>query len=195
MVQQNVNKNQACEENVYSNQYSTILLFLCCLFLLVGCGKKPISQTLTATAYCGCSQCCGWQRGNSRLLHLDFWNKYISTGKNKGKKYSGLTASGTKPRQQQPGLFSLDSLKRPWMIPVRTVLFPWYFLPEKGTIAADTNYYPFGTEMFVPGYGWGIVEDRGGAIKGPSHIDLYFNSHKDALRWGRRRVNVDIYFP
>ena len=42
-----------------------------------------------------------------------------------------------------------------------------------GTIAADTRYYPFGTIMFIPDYGWGRVEDIGGAIKG-MHIDLYF---------------------
>ncbi len=194
MVQQNVN-NKPASEKLLPSSCCAVLLFVCCLFLLNGCGKKPVTRTLTATAYCGCSQCCGWQRGSPHLLHLDFWNKYIRTGKNKGKEYSGLTASGTKPRQQQPGLFSLDSLKRPWMIPVRTVLFPWYFLPAKGTIAADTTYYPFGTEMFVPGYGWGIVEDRGSAIKGPLHIDLYFNSHQDALQWGRRKVTVEIYPP
>ena len=81
------------------------------------------------------------------------------------------------------------------MIPVRTILFPWYFSSEKGTIAADTQYYPFGTEMYVPGYGWGRVEDRGSAIKGPKRIDLYFDSHQDALQWGRRRVRVEIYKP
>ena len=49
--------------------------------------------------------------------------------------------------------------------------------------------------MFVPGYGWGVVEDRGGAIKGPDRIDLYFDSHSDALEWGRKRVKVEIYKP
>jgi 3D (Asp-Asp-Asp) domain-containing protein len=34
-----------------------------------------------------------------------------------------------------------------------------------GTIAADTDSYPFGTRMFVPDWGWGVVEDRGGAIQ------------------------------
>ncbi len=60
-----------------------------------------------------------------------------------------------------------------------------------GTIAADTDVYPFGTRMHVPGYGWGTVEDRGGAIKG-GRIDLFFNSHEDALRWGRQTVKVQI---
>lgn len=63
-----------------------------------------------------------------------------------------------------------------------------------GTIAADTSRYPFGTVMYVPGYGYGRVEDRGGAIKG-DRIDLFFRSHGDALRWGRRRVNVGVWLP
>ena len=64
---------------------------------------------------------------------------------------------------------------------------------EKGTIAADTRLYPFGTIMYVPGYGWGEVHDRGSAIKG-NHIDLFFKSHKKALEWGRQRLNVKVYF-
>lgn len=63
-----------------------------------------------------------------------------------------------------------------------------------GTIAADTTVYPYGTKMFVPGYGWGVVEDIGGAIKG-QRIDLFFKSHKDALEWGRKTVTVEVYLP
>ncbi len=61
-----------------------------------------------------------------------------------------------------------------------------------GTIAADTSRYPFGTTMYVPGYGYGRVEDRGGDIKG-DHIDLYFRHHRDALEWGRRYRRVRIW--
>lgn len=170
-------------------------ILLCLLLLLSGCGKKPVGKILTATAYCGCSSCCSWERGNPRYLHLDFWNRYVSEGSGRGREYTGKTASGTIPKEPQEGLFSFDSIRRPYMIPVRTILFPWYFSAEKGTIAADTRYYPFGTEMYVPGYGWGRVEDRGGAIKGPNRIDLYFDSHSEALQWGRRKVKVDIYKP
>jgi hypothetical protein len=95
----------------------------------------------------------------------------------------------------QPGLFSGDSLKRPWMIPVRVVFFPWKALPRDGTIAADTEHYPFGTRMYVPGYGWGVVQDRGGAIKGPNRIDLYYPSHGRANKWGRKNVEVRVELP
>ncbi|MCL4219589.1 MAG: 3D domain-containing protein [Candidatus Hydrogenedentes bacterium] len=65
---------------------------------------------------------------------------------------------------------------------------------EPGTIAADTSLYPFGTVMYIPGYGYGKVEDRGGAIKG-NHIDLYFKTHKQALKWGRQNKAVTVWIP
>jgi 3D (Asp-Asp-Asp) domain-containing protein len=45
--------------------------------------------------------------------------------------------------------------------------------------------------MYVPGYGWGVVHDRGSAIKG-NHIDLFFESHDEALKWGRQRLHVEV---
>jgi len=77
------------------------------------------------------------------------------------------------------------------MIPPR-LIFPWLILPRSGTIAADTGHYPFGTIMDIPGYGLGVVEDRGAAIKGPNRIDLFFNSHQKALNWGRKKIPVKI---
>jgi len=70
--------------------------------------------------------------------------------------------------------------------------------PRHGIIAAPKNI-PFGTRLYVPGYGWGTVEDRGGAIKG-NKIDLFFeddrgkpgSGHKKALKWGRKNVRVTL---
>ncbi len=61
----------------------------------------------------------------------------------------------------------------------------------KGTIAADTSRYPFGTYMYVPGYGWGVVHDVGGDIKG-NHIDVFFPKHQQALNWGRKNLQVKV---
>ena len=178
------------------------ILFLTVVLFFSGCAKQQVIHTegqegrlMEVTGYCGCSTCCGWERGSWALLKLDFWNRYVNYGKQSGKPYSGLTAAGTTPTEPQSGFFSIDSLERPWMIPTRLILFPWYFLPEQGTIAADTKYYPFGTRMYVPGYGWGIVEDKGGKIKGPDRIDLFFESHAEALQWGRKKLNVVIEKP
>lgn len=63
-----------------------------------------------------------------------------------------------------------------------------------GTIAADTSIFPFGTIMYIPGYGYGRVEDRGGDIKG-YHLDLFFRDHDDALHWGRVRKYVKVWLP
>ncbi len=172
-----------------------IILFLLIIFFVFpvfGCTKPGMIRKMEVTGYCGCGKCCSWERGSWKYLKLNFWNRYVSAGRQKGRPYSGLTASGSKPHEPRPGLFSKDSLKKPWMIPVRIILFPWLLLPKDGTIAADTKYHPFGTRMYIPGYGNGVVEDRGGAIKGVKRLDAYFKSHKKALKWGRKRVNVNI---
>jgi 3D (Asp-Asp-Asp) domain-containing protein len=62
---------------------------------------------------------------------------------------------------------------------------------KKGVIAADISLYPYGTRMYVPGYGWGEVHDTGRAIKG-KHIDLFFKSHRDAVKWGKKKLWVTV---
>ena len=61
-----------------------------------------------------------------------------------------------------------------------------------GTVAADTRIFPMGTIMYIPGYGYGHVEDRGGSIKG-HHIDLYFRRHAQAKKWGRQTKRVKVW--
>jgi hypothetical protein len=155
--------------------------------------KKGI-RTIETTAYCSCGSCNDYVRGNWKYLKLDQWNRYLTYGPDKGELYTGRTAGGGWLQPPRPGLFSVDSIKKPYMIPVRIVFFPWLLLPQKGTIAADTRYYPFGTEMYIPGWGWGVVDDVGGAIKGPTRLDLYHPSHRSANRWGRVDKRVEIYY-
>ena len=93
--------------------------------MFAGCASRHGEyRIMDTTGYCSCRKCCKWERGSWSYLKLDVWNKYISEGKDEGKPYSGRTASGTKPRIPHPGLFSLDSIVHPWMIPVRTIFFP-----------------------------------------------------------------------
>ncbi len=165
-------------------------LVLCVVLSISACSSHKV-RTIEATGYCGCGDCAGWVRGRWKYLKLNFWNRYVDRGPRKGSRYSGRTASGTRPREPHPGFLSVDTFVHPWMVPIRLV-FPWLWLAHNGTVAADTRYYPFGTRLYVPGYGHGVVEDRGGAIKGPRRIDLYFNDHDDALKWGRRTVEVRI---
>ena len=178
--------------NTYQMRFGLLCLFLIFMVYLSGCAKTKVIQRMEITGYCGCKKCCGWERGSWKYLKLDFWNRYVSAGSRKGRPYTGYTASGTKPHEPVIGLFSTDSLKHPWMIPVRIIFFPWLMFSRDGTVAADTRFYTFGTRMYIPGYGYGVVEDRGSAIKGKRRLDLYFNSHKKALKWGRRKINVCI---
>lgn len=52
------------------------------------------------------------------------------------------------------------------------------------TIAASKNY-PFGTLIYIEGYGTFCVEDRGGAIN-DNKIDIYFSTHQEACNFGRQ---------
>jgi 3D (Asp-Asp-Asp) domain-containing protein len=60
-------------------------------------------------------------------------------------------------------------------------------------IASDHRQVPPGTVLDVPGYGRAIVDDTGGAMRqdarqGIVHLDLRFVEHREARRWGRRRM-------
>jgi len=68
--------------------------------------------------------------------------------------------------------------------------------PKIGTIAVNPNIIPYGTKIYVPGYGYGVARDTGafrhyeGGKK--MQIDIFMNTEKECRRWGRKR-NVKIY--
>lgn len=68
-----------------------------------------------------------------------------------------------------------------------------------GMLAAPANY-PFGTQIYLEGLGWGTVHDRGGAIvqagertNAYDRVDVWMGHGDEGLRaamqWGRRTVN------
>ena len=68
-------------------------------------------------------------------------------------------------------------------------------MPEEGrTVAADWNVLPAGTEIYIDGVGWRTVEDTGSGINGHT-LDLYMDSHQDALEWGLQEVEVFVTAP
>lgn len=60
-----------------------------------------------------------------------------------------------------------------------------------GVIAVDPNVIPLGTHVFIPGYGEAVAEDIGGAIRG-HRIDVAFDTHEEALSFGRRDLEIVI---
>lgn len=65
----------------------------------------------------------------------------------------------------------------------------------QGHTVATSSAYPFGTLFYIP-YFDNIfeVEDRGGAIQG-NRIDIYYDTHDQALGFGRRDITVYVITP
>jgi 3D (Asp-Asp-Asp) domain-containing protein len=70
----------------------------------------------------------------------------------------------------------------------RTAMGTW---PKRGTVAVDPDVIPLGTKLYIPGYGYGVAEDTGGAVDG-TIIDLFFETRAEAIKWGRRTVTIQI---
>ncbi len=70
-------------------------------------------------------------------------------------------------------------------------------VPKAGyTIAVDPSVIPLGTYLVIDGVTY-MAEDTGEAIKG-SRLDIYFDSHEEAVRYGRKEKSVylaDTYNP
>ena len=62
---------------------------------------------------------------------------------------------------------------------------------RRGVVSVDPRVIPLGTRVYVMGYGPALAADTGGAIKG-ARIDLCFEEYNDAIRFGRRTVEVYI---
>lgn len=58
------------------------------------------------------------------------------------------------------------------------------------TIAVDPSFIPYGTGVIIEGVTY-IAEDCGGAIKG-NRVDIFFNTHEEAMSYGRRVVTAYI---
>lgn len=63
---------------------------------------------------------------------------------------------------------------------------------RRGIIAVDPSFIPLGTRVFIPGYGDATADDIGYAIKG-NRIDIAFDTHEEALLFGRRSLEIYIY--
>ncbi|NGQ96988.1 hypothetical protein G3578_17635 [Brevibacillus sp. SYP-B805] len=98
-----------------------------------------------------------------RVVATGYYAGIESTGKNPSHPSYGITYSGVKVRRDQ-----------------------------YSTIAADLRVFPLGTVLYIPGYGYGVVADKGGAIRG-NKIDLYFRTKQDVYdEWGKKTLDVYV---
>lgn len=100
-----------------------------------------------------------------KVLATGYTAGYESTGKRPNHPQYGITYSGVKVKRDKDAV---------------------------STIAADLKVFPLGTILYIPGYGYGVVADKGSAIKGHK-IDLYFSTTKQVFKeWGKKEVEVRI---
>ncbi|MHB2019765.1 MAG: 3D domain-containing protein [Candidatus Xenobia bacterium] len=64
----------------------------------------------------------------------------------------------------------------------------------RGTIAVDPRLIPFGSRIYVPGYGWGRALDRGNSVQGAA-IDIWMATAAECRAWGVRRLEIRIVPP
>ena len=57
------------------------------------------------------------------------------------------------------------------------------------SIAVDPSIIPYGSKVYIEGYGWRIAEDCGGGVDG-KHIDIAVDSHSHALKMGKKTGGV-----
>ena len=63
--------------------------------------------------------------------------------------------------------------------------------PHKKVIAVDPDVIPLGSKVYVPGYGYAVAGDTGGAING-HHIDVYLDSKNAAKKWGVKTLTITV---
>ncbi len=59
-----------------------------------------------------------------------------------------------------------------------------------GRTIATSSQFAFGTKLLINGTTY-VVEDRGGAIQGDK-IDIFFNTHAEAIAWGVKYLPVQV---
>lgn len=66
--------------------------------------------------------------------------------------------------------------------------------PKLGTVAVNPDIIPYGTKLYVPGYGYAVAQDTGAFRKykdsdgNPKmQIDVFLDTERECSRWGRKR--------
>ncbi len=117
------------------------------------------------------------QKQKKTLLDTKDWSKYPSVEVTATGYTAGVESTGKTPASPEYGVTYSG-------IRVKRDLY--------STIAADLSVFPIGTILWVPGYGYGVVADKGAAIKGNS-IDLYYETVQDVYeQWGKKKITVYV---
>lgn len=58
------------------------------------------------------------------------------------------------------------------------------------TVGANLSQFPLGTVLVIDGHEY-VVEDTGAGV-GKNHVDIYMNSHEEAVEYGKRYVTCYV---
>lgn len=64
--------------------------------------------------------------------------------------------------------------------------------PKQGVTCAASRSIPFGTKLKIEGVGTRVVQDRLALRYDKTRIDVYFDSHSEALKFGKKQLKVTI---
>ena len=66
-------------------------------------------------------------------------------------------------------------------------------IARRGLVAVNPKQIPYGTKLYIPGYGICTAADTGGAMRqGRAMIDLYMDSERECRQFGRRTKQVYV---
>lgn len=68
-------------------------------------------------------------------------------------------------------------------------------LPSSAFIAVDPSLIPYGTKVYIPGYGLTTAGDTGGALRSYNGyaIDVFMDTYEEAMDFGIQYLEVRIY--
>ena len=67
-------------------------------------------------------------------------------------------------------------------------------MPQAGRTVAGPRVLPFGTILYIPGVGRRVIEDRL-SRRFDHRVDVFFRTHAEALRFGKRVLRVKVRVP
>jgi 3D (Asp-Asp-Asp) domain-containing protein len=60
--------------------------------------------------------------------------------------------------------------------------------PAMGTVAVNPKIIPYGSKIYIEGYGFGIADDTGAFVRRRTDlIEVFMPTYEEALEWGRKR--------
>ena len=121
-----------------------------------------------------------------------------STGSSSSSGSSGSSSSGSSGSGAVSGVLSPSKIRTTKRMSATAYTFTGHrtatgTYPRRGTVAVNPSVIPYGTRLYIEGYGYGVAEDTGSFIYSHSNrIDLFMESLGQCYSWGCRTVNVYI---